>query len=107
MSYYVKVGDETTETPECCDKCYMCQDTYALCNCCTLPDQTTSKPFYGKKYIHKYYCAADCNRVIQDISKKPDWCPIQDVRNNCIYTEFDKELDEKIKRFIPRNEEIE
>lgn len=105
MSYYVKVGDETTEIPECCHECYMCQDTYALCDCCDIPDQTTSNLFYDKKYVHEYYCAADCNRVIQDISKKPDWCPIQDVRNNCIYTEFDKKLDEKIKRFIPRNEE--
>lgn len=76
MSYYIKVGDEDETIPECCNECYMCQDTYALCDCCTLPDQTTSNAFYGKKHVHVYYCVADHNRTIQDISKKPKWCPI-------------------------------
>ena len=100
MSYCVKVGDETTKIPECCDECYMCQDIYSACDACLLIAKQIGDSYASNITIpHKYYCAADCNRVIQDISKKPDWCPIQDVRNNCIYTEFDKELDEKIKRF--------
>lgn len=74
MSYYVKVGDETTEIPECCNECYMCQDIYSPCDACLLISNTTIP--------HKYYCAADCNRVIQDILKKPEWCPILKEKQN-------------------------
>ena len=78
MSYYVKVGDETTEIPECCDECYMRQNRFEICESCSLLDQYNGGYFSLGNLVPKkeYYCAADCNRIIHDISKKPEWCPI-------------------------------
>lgn len=107
MSYYVKVGDETTEIPECCDKCYMCQDIYSSCDACLLIAKQIRDSYASNITIpHKYYCVADCNRTIQDISKKPEWCPIQEVKNDIICTKFTKEWNKEFERFIPRNGEI-
>lgn len=77
MPYYVKVGDEDKTIPECCDECYMCQDIYAPCDACLLIAKQIGDSYASNITIpHKYYCAADGNRIIQDISKKPEWCPI-------------------------------
>lgn len=81
--YYVKVGDENTEIPKCCDKCYMCQEKFAIYKNCSLLDQYNDGYFSLTNIVptSTYYCAADCNRTIQDISKKPDWCPIVEVKD--------------------------
>ena len=76
MSYYVKVGDETTEIPECCDKCYMCQNRFELCESCSL--LISLWDLIPQK---EYYCIANFNQRIQDISKKPEWCPIVEVKD--------------------------
>ena len=80
MSYYIKIGDEKVETPKSCNKCLMCQDTYVSINSVATPNQTTSDMYYGIKYEHVYYCPAYYNKVIDDITKKPLWCPIRDVK---------------------------
>lgn len=81
--YYVKVGDNNIKIPECCDKCYMCQEKFAICKNCSLLDQYNDGYFSLINIVptSTYYCAADCNRTIQDISKKPDWCPIVEVKD--------------------------
>ena len=109
MSYYVKVGDENTQVPESCDKCYLCQNKFALCENCSLLDNYNDGNFSLWDLVPKkeYRCAANLNQIIQDISKKPEWCPIQYVKNNLIYTEFDKKLDQEFEGFIPRNGESE
>ena len=63
MSYYVKVGDETTETPECCDKCYMCQNRFEICESCSLLDQYNGGYFSLGNLVSKkkYYCSANLN----------------------------------------------
>ena len=80
MSYYIKIGDENTEIPKCCDSCYMCQNRLEICESCSLLDQYNGEYSSLSNLVlvskKKYYCAANLNQTIQDISKKPDWCPI-------------------------------
>ena len=75
MSYYVKVGDADSKIPECCNDCELCRNTYATFIVPGIPNQTVSSVHYNKEYKLAYYCATN-DRIIQDISKKPDWCPI-------------------------------
>lgn len=81
--YYVKIGDETTEIPKCCDKCYMCQNRFELCESCSLLDQYNDGYFSLGNLVPKkeYHCIANFNQRIQDILKKPDWCPIVEVKD--------------------------
>lgn len=110
MSFYVKVGDENTEIPESCDKCYICQDIYSSCDACLLIAEQIGDSHASDTTIpHKYYCAADCNRIIQDISKRPEWCPIiQEVKKDVISQKNIKEWNKETERviFIPRNGEV-
>ena len=76
MSYYIKVGKENDTVPECCAECLMCHDTIVSYKCCTVPNQTTADPNYGTNYIQVYCCAASHNSILQNISKKPEWCPV-------------------------------
>lgn len=79
MSYYVKVGDQNDKIPNCCTECKLCRDADVLVDDCTLPEQTTTDPFYDchtRKHAHVIYCTANDNKVIEDISKRPEWCPI-------------------------------
>ena len=78
MAYYVKVGDETSNVPECCDYCLMCQDKFGICHDCSILDQYNDGYFSLWNLVpkHEYTCSAYCNKTIEDISKKPEWCPI-------------------------------
>lgn len=82
MSYYIKVGKENDTIPECCTECWMRRDTVAACRCCTIPNQTTANPSYGTEYVQVHYCVAHHNRILQNISKKPEWCPIVIIGRN-------------------------
>lgn len=107
MSFYVKVGDENTEIPESCDKCYICQDIYSSCDACLLIAEQIGDSHASDTTIpHKYYCAADCNRIIQDISKRPEWCPIQEVKKDVISQKNTNEWTKEFERFVSRNGEV-